>query len=252
MNDLVRRRMTDPVARACLLLAALLVVSGLVHLGVFFLDDRPWHGPVSWRKPFTFGLSFGVTLATVVWVTSYLRMPERTRRVLLVVFAVDCLVEVGGITLQAWRDVPSHLNTSTPTNTAVAMTLAVGGGVLVVVLGWFAVVALRGHVDGPPSMVLAQRAGWALLLAGLASGAAMIARGSIARAQGDSAATMYRVTGFLKDFHGATLHGVLVLPALAWLLARTRLDEPARVRVVAVAAVVYVAVAVGVLIVDVA
>ena len=250
MNDLVRRRFDDPVSRACLLVSALLVASGLIHLGVFVLDDRPWHGPVSWRKPFTFGLSFGVTLATVVWVTSYLRMAARTRRILLVVFAVDCVVEVAGITLQAWRDVPSHLNTSTPFNTAVAMTLAVGGGVLVVVLGWFAVVAIRGRVDGPPSMVLAQRVGWALMLAGLASGAAMIARGSVARAQGDSAATMYRVTGFLKDFHGATLHAVLVLPALAWLLGRTDLRETTRLRLVRLAALVYVAVAVGVLVVD--
>jgi hypothetical protein len=247
VNDLVRRRLDDPVARACLLLSALLVASGLFHLGVFFLDDRPWLGPVSWRKPFTFGLSFGVTLATVVWTTAYLQMADRTRRVLLVVFAADCVLEVAGITLQAWRDVPSHLNTSTPFNTVVAMTLAAGGFVLVVVLGWFAVTALRGRVDGPPSMVLAQRAGWALMLMGLASGAAMIARGSIARAQGDAPARMYQVTGFVKDFHGATLHGVLVLPALAWGLGRLELSETSRVRVVRVAILVYLVAVVSVL-----
>ena len=32
---------------------------------------------------------------------------------LLTVFAADCILEVAGITVQAWRDQPSHLNTTT-------------------------------------------------------------------------------------------------------------------------------------------
>lgn len=253
MNDLVippTQIRTDRVTRACLVVAGVLVLSGLVHLGVFLADDRPWQGPVSWRKPFDFGLSFGVTLATVVWVTSYLRMPERTRVRLLTVFAVDCVVEVAGITVQAWRDQPSHLNTSTPFNTVVAMTLAVGGGVLIVVLGAFAVTAFRGRIDGPASMVLAQRSGFALLVVGLLSGAAMIARGSISRAHGDAAARMYAVTGFIKEFHGVTLHGVLVLPVLAWLLGRREISEERRVLIVRAALGLYVVAAVEVLVVE--
>lgn len=247
MNDQVRE---ERLTLALLLVAALLVVSGLVHLGVFAFDDRPWHGPVSWRKPFDFGLSFGVTLATVVWVTRRVSMPARRRDLLLIVFAVDCVVEVAGITLQAWRDQPSHLNTTTPFNTAVAMTLAAGGAVLIVVLGTFAVPALRGRVAGPASTALAYRAGFALLLAGLLSGAAMIARGSIARAQGDTPSTMYAVTGFLKDFHGVTLHGVLVLPALDWILERRGVDENTRLTVVRVAVAAYGVAALAVLVTD--
>jgi hypothetical protein len=38
---------------------ALLVASGLFHLTVFLVDGGPWAGPISWRKPATFGLSFG-------------------------------------------------------------------------------------------------------------------------------------------------------------------------------------------------
>ena len=231
--------------------AAVLVVSGVVHLGVFTLDDRPWHGPLSWRKPATFGLSFGVTLATITWVTSYLRMATRTRAVLLAVFAVDCVVEVAGITLQAWRDQPSHLNTSTPANAAVAYTLAAGGAVLVAVLGTFAVVALRGRVDGPPSTVLAVRAGFALLLAGLASGVAMIAVGTTAMRTG-TPAHAYDVAGFLKAFHGVTLHGILVLPGLAWLLRRRTDDETRRYRIVLAAVAAYVAAAAVVLVVNLA
>ena len=241
--------MRDSRTRLLLAVSALLVLSGLFHLLVFAIDDRPWAGPVSWRKPFTFGVSFGITLASVVWVTSYLRMTERTRWLLLGVFAADCVVEVAGITLQAWRGVPSHLNRSTPANTAVAVALAVGGAVLIVVLGIFAVLALRGRTDAAPSMRLALRAGFALLVAGLLAGAAMIAVGTTAMNTG-TAAHAYEVTGFLKHFHGVTLHAVLVLPALAWLLGRTSWDEPRRYRAVGAAVVTYLVVAVAVLAFD--
>ncbi|MBW8821695.1 MAG: hypothetical protein JF598_26670, partial [Streptomyces sp.] len=129
--------------RLCHATGVLLVLSGLAHLVVFAVDGGPWDGPVSWRKPVTFGVSFGVTLIAVAWITSYLRVGPRLRTLLLAVFAADCAVEVGGITLQAWRGVPSHLDMETPFDTAVSMTLAVGGGVLVVLLTVFAVVSFR-------------------------------------------------------------------------------------------------------------
>jgi hypothetical protein len=43
----------------------------------------------------------------------------------------------------------------------------------------------------------------------------------------------YEVVGFLKPLHGVSLHGVLVLPALAWMLSFTDWDEARRTRVVA-------------------
>ncbi len=47
------------------LVGALLVSSGLFHLGVFLVDGGPWAGPLSWRKPVTFGISFGLTALAV-------------------------------------------------------------------------------------------------------------------------------------------------------------------------------------------
>jgi hypothetical protein len=241
----------DRRTRVLLVISAALVLSGLFHLFVFVLDDRPWAGPVSWRKPFSFGVSFGLTLASVVWVTSYLQLRERTRTVLLAVFAADCVVEVAGITLQAWRGVPSHLNRSTPADTAVSVALAIGGAVLIVVLGRFAVTAVRGRTDAAPGMRLALRAGFVLLVAGLLAGAAMIAVGTVAMNTG-TADRAYAVTGFLKEFHGVTLHAVLVLPALAWLLARTSWNERQQLRVVVAAVAAYGVAAVGVLVLDLA
>lgn len=163
--------------RLCHATGALLILSGLFHLGVLAVDGGPWDGPVSWRKPVTFGLSFGLTLLAVVWVTSYLDVGARPRTVLLAVFAADCVVEVGGITVQAWRHVPSHLDMESGFDTAVSMTLAAGGAVLVAVLSAFAVASFRHRPTGPAGMPLALRSGFAILLVALLSGAAMIGRG---------------------------------------------------------------------------
>ncbi|MFE9497309.1 hypothetical protein [Streptomyces collinus] len=232
------------VERLCHATGALLVLSGLVHLLVFAVDGGPWYGPVSWRKPVTFGLSFGLTLIALTWVTSYLRTPPRTRAALLLVLAVDCVVEVGGITLQAWRRVPSHLNMETPYDTAVSMTLAVGGGVLVVLLTVFAVASFRHRPTGPAGMPLAVRSGFAILLLALASGAAMIARGVVLTRTGHQEAA-YHSTAPLKPLHGVSLHAVLVLPLLAWALSRTSWSERTRWRIVAAATGCYAAAVAG-------
>ncbi|MGW0996959.1 hypothetical protein ACWD5V_27480 [Streptomyces sp. NPDC002523] len=233
-----------PVERLCHAVGLLLVLSGLAHLVVFAVDGGPWYGPVSWRKPVTFGLSFGVTLIALTWVTSYLRVGARLRTVLLVVFAVDCVAEVGGITLQAWRRVPSHLNMETPLDTAVSMTLAVGGGVLVALLTVFAVASIRHRPTVPAGMPLAVRSGFALLLVALASGAAMIARGAVLTRTGHQEAA-YHSTAPLKPLHGVSLHAVLVLPLLAWLLSRTSWSERTRWRIVATAVGLYGAAVAG-------
>src|SRR3954471_6848448 len=98
---------------ALLRLAGLLVASGVLHAGVQLVVGGPWDGPVSWRKPTTFGLAFGVTLATLVWVTRFVAISAPARRRLLTLFGAACLLEVTVITVQAWRKVPSHFNTTT-------------------------------------------------------------------------------------------------------------------------------------------
>jgi hypothetical protein len=239
-----------PVETGCYVVGLLLIVSGVAHLGVALADPRPWLGPLSWRKPVTFGVSFGSTLIAITWVASYLQLADRTRSTLLGIFAVDCVLEVTGITIQAWRHVPSHFDTETPFDSLVAFSLAAGGAVLVVVLGALAITAFRGRVDAAPGMRLALRAGFALLVAGLAAGVAMIVRGEILINTGHRTAA-YDSAGFLKWFHAVTLHAVLVLPALAWWLERTDRTVDDQRRVVARVAAGYVVVAAGTLLVSV-
>lgn len=216
--------MTD---RRLYALSALLVASGLVHLVVWLVLGGPWTGPVSWRKPFMFGLAFGVTLATVTWVTGHLRL--RACPALLVVFAAACVAEVVVITVQAWCGVPSHFNLTTP---VFAYAAAGGGAVIIVVTAVFAVVAFRPDPDVAPSMRLAVRAGFVSFAAALLIGAAMIAIG-VVQSRTVSQAAAYAATGDLKSGHAATMHGILVLPVLARLAGRTGWSEARRVRVVA-------------------
>ncbi|MDI2029294.1 hypothetical protein QFW96_11765 [Saccharopolyspora sp. TS4A08] len=225
--------------RACYRVAALLLVSGLVHLGVLLVTGGQWSGPLSWRKPATFGLSFGLTLATLTWVLSFVPMRPRSRSRLLAIFAAACAVEVAGITMQAWRRVPSHFippETATAADVVAAASAALGAVAIVGVITAVTATVLRRHADVPPSMRLALRVGFLSLMVALAIGVLMMARGTVlTRVQGD-VAQAFAFTAGLKPAHAATMHGVLVLPALAWFLRYAERPERFRLTVVRLAA----------------
>jgi hypothetical protein len=222
-----------PVERAAYWIGAALIGSGLFHLLVFFVDGGPWNGPVSWRKAVTFALSFGLTLITIVWVAAYVRLGPRIRALLVGAFTVACVAETALITMQVWRGVPSHFNETTPLDTLVTRLLAVGGGVLVAVIAALTAASFRRDRAVAPSMRLAVRAGFVALDVAMMVGAVMIARGSAELVAGQQQQA-YAVGGFLKPGHAATMHGILILPALAFLAAMTDWTERRRVRVVAV------------------
>jgi hypothetical protein len=226
------------VERVCYLVGVVLIASGLFHLAVFAVDGGPWEGPVSWRKPATFGLSFGLTLITIAWVAGYLPLTGRARRWLLGSFAAACVTEVALITVQAWRHVPSHFNMETPADSAIARVLAAGGGILVVVIATLTVISWRPHPGVPPSMRLAVRAGLLALDVALAIGVVMIVAGVVDVAQG-AQQTAYEVGARWKPAHFMPMHGILALPALAWLLSRTPWPERRRTRIVAAATAAY-------------
>jgi len=213
--------------------SVLLFASGLFHLLVFAVDGGPWEGPVSWRKPVTFGLSFGLTLATVVWVSTLLKV----RPFIPALFTAASIGEVALITLQAWRKVPSHFNEETPFDAMVSRGLTGGGALIIFVTVWLVVAALRaGHLA--PSMRLAVRVGSSTLLLALAFGGLMIAKGVVLVREGDPDLA-YATAGSWKLAHGVAMHGVLLLPLLAWSLTFTSWSERRRTRLVALASAGY-------------
>lgn len=229
----LRRSVVDgrPVERWCYRIGAALVAVGLAHLLVQAVLGGPWEGPVSWRKPVTFGLSFGITLVTVTWVTSFLTIGERARRWLLGGLAGASVAEVALIAVQAWRGVPSHFNLETSLDASIVRVLAAGGGVLIVVLTSLFVLSLRPQPQLPPTMARAVRVGFGTLVGSLAVGAAMIAVGIVMVMSGDPQGA-YATGGSLKLAHFAAMHGIVILPGLAWLASFTTWPDERPERVV--------------------
>ncbi|ALG15564.1 hypothetical protein AOZ06_45695 [Kibdelosporangium phytohabitans] len=217
-------------------IGGVLFLSGLVHLVVLLVTGGTWLGPLSMRKPLTFGVSFGLTVGAAVWATSFLRIKPGLRTVLLSVLAAASIVEVSLITVQAWRGRPSHFNFETPLDSAISTTLASGGFVLIAVIIGFTVAAFR--TVQTRSMQLALRFGFAALVVALAIGAAMIATG-VPEARSGNATVAYLTAGALKPAHAVPMHAILIMPGFAWLLGRTRWPEPTQVLLTRIAAAGY-------------
>jgi hypothetical protein len=238
-------RRGQSVERAGYLVGALLLASGVAHVVVLLLSGGSWQGPLSLRKPATFGLSFGLTLITIVWVSSFVRLTARARVMVLWMFTFASVLETGLVTLQAWRGVPSHFNVATTFDAWVTRGLAGGGLLLVVMVLTLTLAAFRTNGHVPASVMLAIRVGFLALTASMVVGGVMIARGMTMVFGGDPQ-TAYSTGGVFKPMHAVTMHAVLILPALAWLLTQTGWTESRQVRSVAVAVAIYTLIAGGV------
>jgi hypothetical protein len=230
------------VERIGYLVGALLLMSGVVHFGILAISGGSWEGPLSLRKPAAFGLSFGLTLITIVWTASFLPLRRRTRGILLSAFTAACIVETGLVSLQAWRGVPSHFNMETTADAFVARALAAGGFALVAIIVALTFAAFRKNPTVPVSVRAAIQVGFAVLCAAMAIGGVMIAKGMMLVFAGEPARA-YATGGALKPTHAVTMHAILVLPGLAWLLSFADWSEHRRLRVVQGASIGYLVLA---------
>lgn len=106
-----------------------------------------WTGSVSWRKPILFAFSSGVTCASIGWVVGLLGDPpgaarsNRSTRIdrLSFAFSVGICIEVGLISMQTWRGVPSHFNHETPFDSAICFivdAIITGVSIMVFYVTW--------------------------------------------------------------------------------------------------------------------
>ena len=230
-HDLVRiGRFVPPTAhqRFGYLCAALLALSGVFHGLVYLVDGGGWVGPLSWRKPTVFGLSFGITLATLTWVVGFLRPSRRAGWTIVGILGVASCAEVFLISMQTWRGVPSHFNESTPFNAGVfslmGLLVTVIAAMTVLITVWSFV-----RLDAPASLRLAIRLGLVLMLVSQAVGVQMIVEGG----------NTFGSAGALKVPHAFTLHAAQVLPALALVVLASALTERRRSEIVGLGALGY-------------
>ncbi len=219
--------------RAPLLMGAILFASGLFHLGLLWFSGADWSGPLSVRKPGLFGVSAGVTVWSIAWVLTQL-VPHRYDQRLANCMSGGLLLEVGLITLQQWRGVPSHFNRATTFDATIESIML---GVILLVtagIGWLAFRS-RQLPPMPESRAIAIRAGLWLLLVSCGLGFAATIAGEWNLASGQPPEVWGRA-GVLKYPHGAALHAIQVLPLLSAFLHHFRVAHSAAVLKVAVVA----------------
>jgi hypothetical protein len=225
-----------------LAIGAALIASGLVHLGVFMVDGGPWKGPISWRKPVTFGLSFGLTTITLAWI-SRLLPSRRLLSASMLAVAIGSLLEVVLVTIQRWRGVPSHFNFATPFDAFVFNLMGFTVAVIAVGIVVLTILAMF-PLDATPAMVLAVRASLLILIVAQVLGGAIIANGiGIDRAPNETDLAVFGAAGAMKLPHAVTMHAIQVLPLLAMLLGALRIPARKQMGVMWLAVAAYVCLA---------
>lgn len=199
---------------------ALLLGSGCLHLLLALLGTTPWESPLSFRKPALFGISTGLTLWSCLWIFRQLP-PSILTTSLSRLLTGSLLLEVGLITLQAWRGKPSHFNRQTVFDGAIETALLVLISIATLIIVWQAARSFQpGKLAGlPPPYRLAIRAGLSLLCLSCAIGFLITIIGNQLVASGRAPET-FPLRGVLKFPHGAALHALQLLPFLAWLGTR--------------------------------
>lgn len=211
--------------------AAAGMVSAGVHLGALALDDWQWSGSVSFRKPLVFSVSVGLLLATVGWVLD--RLPDRPRLAasLAWTFLVSSAIEVGLITVQAWRGRASHFNILESGDAAIFAAMGASVGVMSLCLVGTLVWSL---IERPTDRFvrLAVIGGLVLVTTGLGIGQWIIGLGSeyVAANQTVPDTVVNGESGVPKFPHAIAFHGVQVFILSAVMLRRSRLSELTQLR----------------------
>lgn len=196
-----------------------MIASGLIHIPLFVLGNLEWEDPVSFRKAILFGISTGVTLASLLWVFKKLS-PWKEDGMLQAALSWSLAIEVFLITLQTWRGVPSHFNTAGWLNNAIeiGMLLMISvASLIILLLAWRFWREFSKPSIAP--MLAAIWHGLNLLVVSVLIGYGITIAGKILLWNG-LAPEVIPPGGVLKFSHGAGLHAIQALPFIAWITSR--------------------------------
>jgi hypothetical protein len=196
---------------------------------------------VSWRKPINFGLSLGLTALSIGWVQGLMPRNRVLGWTTTALVGGASVIELGLITMQTWRGVPSHFNVATDFDAAVFTAMGVSVGILTLGL-LVSVIWAAFRLRGLTSALIAVATGIGLLLFASALGTDLISRGvAVVEVTGAvPAGVLVGAAGSGKLAHAAGIHGLQVLIALELLLGVRGVAGAARIRPMTLAAVGYV------------
>jgi hypothetical protein len=237
--------------------AALLMVGALAAFLVGMVaDPRVVTGAPAWLKPAKFAASTAIYMFTLAWIFGYLSDWPRVRRLVGRATVAIFVSEVAVIALQAWRGTTSHFNFSTPLDAALFSFM---GAAIVIqtVLSVLVAVALWRQPFQDRALGWALRLGLVITIMGASTGGLMTRPTEAQLAQVAATSQMPIIgahtvggpdggpglpgTGWsvehgdLRVPHFIGLHALQILPVLAWLLWRRRVDDARRARFVVAA-----------------
>jgi hypothetical protein len=228
--------------RLAYLVGAALILIGLAHAALWALTGGSASGALSWRKPTTFGLSFGLTTVTLAWVATYLPVRPAIGWTAAGLLSAAVSYEVAWVTVQHARGVPAHFNDTTVLDERLYVGGAVMVAVAIAVIGAMTLAAFL-HITAPAPLAVAIRAGLVGLLAAQATGLWMLLHGqALLDADADpvtASMSTYGAAGQMKFAHAVPMHAIQVLAVLAWLLSRSRLPRRRQTQLVALAVIGY-------------
>ncbi|MBC8163568.1 MAG: hypothetical protein H7Z42_20370 [Roseiflexaceae bacterium] len=239
------------VAQQALFVAGtLLFISMFVHGLALIVTGGSIDGPVSFRKVITFSETLGLTCWAVAWMLPIFSLRRVATWLLTGFVLVFTLGEAALMSMQVWRGVPSHYNFTTPFDTAVYYATGIGAASFTTIALVLLVLTLR-RPRATPSVLLAVRAGLVITLFGSIIGMLMsvnsgpVWQGFAAIVQryqqppfgqyiGQPEGT---AGGNLVLLHALGVHGLQLLPLVAWMLGYSALAERARTGLVAATAI---------------
>lgn len=199
-----------------------LIVSGLVHIPLWYLRGDSWEGPLSLRKPILFGLATGITLWSFAWLVTQLK-PRWWFIPVVIMGSLGALLEVGIISLQAWRLMPSHYSQGGSLESILYVLMEIGLAALCFSLCAFSWLSLwqQCYIKPPnEAKYLAILLGLMGLHAGLLTGVGMLIYGNHQMAI-NADPTLIPPAGVLKFLHGIPIHAPQLLWPLLWFTSRS-------------------------------
>ncbi len=201
----------------------LFVVAGTMH----FLDPTLILGINAWIKPMKFALSIAIYAWTFGWVLAYSAHPK-ANRIIAIGLMVTMTVEVVLIFLQAFRGTTSHFNVHTLLDGIIFGVMGIFIGLNTLINLYTVLIFAFGKTSLTGPSLLAWRAGLILFLLGGISGGWMVGQlahtvGAPDGGPGLPFVNWSTVAGDIRSAHFATLHGLQILPLVAFML--TRMNE---------------------------
>ncbi len=207
-----------PRSKQLVIVGIVLLASGVGHGVVHGVLGGPWEGAVTWRKPILFGISGGLTSLSLGWMWTALPW-RRGDRWLAAATAWALLVEVFLIDLQRWRGVASHFNRDTSLDSWLYDAMGVLILFVSLVIVDLTVRLFRSSAAMSPDMLFATQAGMVFLVISCGLGIWISIYGDRRVAEGLDP-ERWGAAGVPKFPHGAVIHAIQWLPAIAWAARR--------------------------------